>query len=142
MPNDHMPEFPVKVRSIALTPALREHAARSAHEVNRTYCAALGDLSHLPWDEAPAWAKESALKGVDGVVNGTRDPALSHASWLQEKIATGWKYGPVKDAEKKEHPCMMPFDRLPVAQAMKDTLFVSTVRGVLDEAGVELPRTA
>lgn len=105
-------------------------AARAAHEVNLVYCAALGDNSQVPWAEAPEWQRISAIKGVQGVIAGNT-PEQSHESWLREKRETGWKYGPVKDAEKKEHPCFVPYAELPPGQRYKDTLFVTTVRGVL-----------
>lgn len=119
--------------AIQLTePHLIDCMARAAHEVNRAYCLALGDTSQLPYDEAPEWARESARKGVVAVVTALASgaeqrPEASHESWLAEKVATGWKYGPVKDPSKKEHPCMVPFDKLPPEQQAKDHLFVATV---------------
>jgi len=103
-----------------------EAAARAAHEVNRAYCIALGDMSHLDWDNAPEWQKTSARNGVEGVLRGN-DPERSHASWFREKILTGWKYGPVKDPEKKEHPCMVLYQELPDAQKKKDSIYVHVV---------------
>ncbi len=107
-----------------------ENAARTAHEVNRAYCVGLGDRSQKPWDDATEWQRESTIEGVKGVIrgNGAGD---SHASWLSHKLADGWSYGPVKDEVKKEHPCLVPFHRLPREQQTKDHLFICTVRGVL-----------
>lgn len=110
-----------------LTDTQREACARAAHEVNRAYCFALGDLSQAAWELCPEWQKQSALKGVDNVMIGCSSPEGSHQSWLAEKEATGWKYGPVKDTEKKEHPCMVPYAELPLEQQAKDHLFLSTV---------------
>lgn len=106
---------------------VRLFCAQAAHEMNRVYCRALGDVSQTMWDDAPLWQQESALKGVDGVFAGN-GPGASHESWLAEKNATGWKHGPVKDADKKEHPCMVPFNELPNDQQQKDVVFVATVR--------------
>ncbi len=103
--------------------------AKVCHEANRAYCSALGDQSQMSWDEAPAWQRESAVKGVEFIfANPVADPSASHVSWLKEKEETGWKYGPVKDAEKKEHPCFVPYDQLPSEQRMKDHLFGAIVR--------------
>jgi hypothetical protein len=104
--------------------------ARAAHEVNRAYCLAIGDTSQVAWDDAPDWQKSSAINGVRGVYDGN-GPEQSHESWLREKAATGWKFGPVKDAEKKEHPCFVPYAMLPPSQKAKDTLFVTTVRTMI-----------
>lgn len=117
-------------------PALQPHpdieaAARAAHEANRAYCIALGDHSQVAWDGCPEWQRSSAINGVLGVMAGN-GPRESHESWLAEKEATGWKYGPVKDPEKKEHPCFVPYDELPPAQKRKDGIFVSVVSLILE----------
>ena len=103
-----------------------EACARVAHEANRAYCIAIGDTSQPSWDDAPDWQKSSARNGVGGAIAGN-SPKQSHESWLAEKKATGWKYGPVKDPEKKEHPCFVPYEDLPAMQQMKDRLFVRVV---------------
>jgi len=38
----------------------------------------------------------------------------------------------VKDTEKKEHPCIVPFDQLPREQQAKDYLFRGVVHAVRD----------
>ncbi|MBQ4788065.1 MULTISPECIES: RyR domain-containing protein [Pectobacterium] len=104
-----------------------ERAARTAHEVNRAYCAALGDHSQPNWEDAPDWQKDSAIEGVVFHLNGDHPPEASHNKWLEFKKQDGWKYGPVKDAEKKEHPCFVPYDQLPKEQQVKDYLFRAVV---------------
>lgn len=109
-----------------------EQIARIAHETNRAYCATLGDGSQSAWSEAPDWQKESALKGVQfhldaHAVGDVPSPAASHESWLADKEAAGWKYGPVKDTAAKEHPCYVPYKDLPVEQRLKDYLFRAVV---------------
>jgi hypothetical protein len=108
-----------------------QQAARAAHEVNRAYCEAIGDASQVPWSQAPEWQRTSAINGVAGVIAGNT-PRQSHESWLEEKRATGWKWGRVKNPDAKEHPCFVAYDELPPAQRAKDALFVAVVRGVLD----------
>jgi hypothetical protein len=113
-----------------------EQIAKICHEVNRAYCSATGDNSQPSWDEAPSWQKESAVNGVMfHMSNPDSQPHHSHESWMKEKIETGWKYGPVKDTEKKEHPCMVPYDELPIEQRVKDYLFISVVRACKSEVG-------
>lgn len=106
---------------------LIEAAARATHEANRAWCIHNGDHSQLPWDTAPEWQRDSARKGVIGVIRDGNSPRESHASWLAEKESTGWRYGPNKDVEKREHPCMVPYDDLPPAQRAKDRIFVNIV---------------
>ena len=109
--------------------------ARIAHEVNRAYCAASGDDSQVDWDEAPEWQKESAIAGVSAHVDSgfTMTPEQSHESWMAQKVAENWIYGPVKDADKKEHPCMVPYGELPLNQRVKDYLFRAVVHAALHD---------
>jgi hypothetical protein len=108
-----------------------EAIARVCHEANRAYCRTIGDDSQPAWQDAPEWQKSSALKGVQFVIdNPGAPPSASHESWLAEKRANGWKYGPVKNPEKKEHPCVAPYDELPEAQRKKDALFQAVVQAL------------
>lgn len=119
----------VAVEERAAVHARVEQAARVAHEANRAYCATIGDDSQVPWLEAPEWQRDSARRGVAGVFNGSiATPQESHESWTREKMETGWVYGPVKDAEAKTHPCLVPYRDLPQEQRQKDAIFFAVVR--------------
>jgi hypothetical protein len=101
--------------------------AQACHEANRAWCLAHGDTSQPAWEVAPSWQRESAVSGVQGALNGN-DPEASHENWMRQKIRDGWKYGPVKDPEKKEHPCLVAYSDLPPEQRAKDAIFVAVVR--------------
>lgn len=115
---------------VALSRALGiETAAAAAHMANRAYCQALGDFSQPTWEEAPYWQRLSCLKGVEGALAGNT-PEDSHLGWMEEKVRTGWTYGPVKDIDAKTHPCMVPYAQLPPEQQKKDEIFLTTARQI------------
>ena len=110
----------------------QEKVAQICHEVNRAYCQALGDFSQPTWEDAPEWQRKSAINGVSfHVMNPTAGADASHISWLAEKVKDGWVYGDVKNPEKKEHPCMVPFELLPKEQQAKDFIFRQIVHSIL-----------
>jgi len=105
-----------------------EQIAQACHEANRAYCHAQGDYSQLPWSMVPANIKQSALDGVTfHLAHPDSRPDQSHDNWLKFKEADGWTYGPIKDADKKVHPCMVPYGELPVEQRAKDYIFSALV---------------
>lgn len=104
-----------------------ELIAKLCHEANRAYCQSIGDNSQPTWEEAPQWQKDSAKNGVAFHLEHERYPFESHVNWVAEKVADGWVYGEVKDPEKKTHPCIVPYDELPVEQQAKDYIFKSIV---------------
>lgn len=106
----------------------RTKLARAAHEINRAYCAALGDIFVPSWEDAEQAQRDSILAGVDmHLANPNATPEASHAAWLDAKEAEGWKYGAIKNAETKEHPCFLPYAELPPEQRAKDYLFRAVV---------------
>ena len=105
--------------------------AKVAHEINLAYCSAIGDNSQPIWDEAPEWQKSSAINGVKfHLENPDASPSSSHESWLKQKTEEGWKYGEVKNAETKEHPCFVPYEQLPKEQKAKDYLFKQVIHSL------------
>jgi hypothetical protein len=118
------------------------HIAQVAHEVNRAYCASIGDDSQPSWADAPDWQRASALAGVEmHLANPGATPEQSHESWLAQKTADGWTYGEVKDAKLKQHPCFLPYADLPAAQKSKDYLFRAVVHAMAGLPSVEAVKT-
>jgi hypothetical protein len=112
----------------------RTKLARAAHEINRAYCAALGDMTTPSWEDAEQSQRDSILAGVDmHLANPDTTPEESHTAWFIAKQADGWVYAEVKDAAAKQHPCMVPYDELPRTQRVKDYLFSAVVRTLKDE---------
>lgn len=111
--------------------------AKVCHEANRAFCQTMGDDSQPTWEDAPEWQKTSAQNGVQFHLDQLQDgkepePSASHNNWMAEKEAAGWTYGEEKNPDKKEHPCMMPYDMLPVQQRQKDYIFGAIVKAYFD----------
>lgn len=108
-----------------------EEIAKVCHEVNKAYCEALGDMSQTSWENAPDWQKSSAISGVEfHIKNPLLGPDASHIMWMKQKVEDGWVYGTIKDADKKQHPCIVPFEMLPNEQKAKDYLFKQVVNSL------------
>lgn len=106
--------------------------AKTCYEVNKAYCESIGDHSQLPWKKSPLWQRKSIIDGVNFHLNHPKaKPLDSHNNWLKGKKADGWVFGEVKDIKKKEHPCMVAYEKLPKEQQTKDALFISVVRSFL-----------
>jgi RyR domain len=107
-------------------------AAIAAHEANKAYCESIGDASQVDWMLAPRWQQDSAINGVCyAIANNFPSPEEMHINWMKEKVAAGWHWGVVKDAEAKTHPCIMPYANLPEEQRIKDDIFRGTIKRVL-----------
>ncbi len=105
--------------------------AKVCHEANRVLCQTLGDNSQRPWEDAAEWQRAISLDVVSyHLANPDAKANHSHEAWMKGKIANGWKFGPVKDESKKEHPCIVPFEQLPAEQKAKDSLFVAVVNAL------------
>jgi hypothetical protein len=116
-----------------------EQIAKTCHETNRVLqIANEEDFISPKWEAAPDWQKLSALAGVRKALDG-ETPRQLHISWMEQKVADGWVYGPVKDSENKTHPCLVAYADLPLEQKVKDQMFYTVVnsfiqRRVDDEA--------
>lgn len=122
-----------------MSPFAVETIARVAHEVNRAYCAALGDHTQLSWWEAPDWQRKNVRQGVRGILDGTYATAeQQHDAWLERKAAEGWTYGPMKDVEAKLHPAMVPWSSLPIEHRAKSAI----CRAVCHEVAISIGANA
>jgi hypothetical protein len=106
--------------------------AQVCHEANRGLQAAApspGIPVAAPWDELDEHTRDSAVDGVQAVLNGA-DPRESHENWCRFKLDAGWRYGEVKDFDQKTHPCLVPYADLSDADRIKDDLFVAVVEAL------------
>ncbi|MBA9005900.1 RyR domain-containing protein [Thermomonospora cellulosilytica] len=112
------------------TPEDIARIARVAHEANRAWQIATGDPDPSPpWEQAPAWQRDSAVAGVTQALAGA-GPEELHEAWARRKLAEGWQYGPAKNAQARTHPSLVRYDLLPETERRKDELFAAVVRAL------------
>lgn len=106
--------------------------AQLCHEINRAYQISLGDETGFPWFDSTVEMQESAKAGVRAFVESefTLTPEQQHNRWMAGKLAAGWRYGPVKDAAERTHPCLVAYEELPMEDRAKDLMFQAAVRTV------------
>lgn len=103
--------------------------ARICHSANLTYSRENGEGEQKRWGRISEGEQNSVIDGVKYFIEmGRPTPQQMHANWLRFKTSENWKYGIMKNAITKEHPCMVPYEDLPADQRLKDELFSAIVR--------------
>jgi ryanodine receptor 2 len=44
----------------------------------------------------------------------------AHEVWAAERLRLGWRLGPRRDDERREHPCLVPYAALPDSEKQLD----------------------
>jgi len=102
--------------------------AETCHEANRVVQRALNEPVSPAWTDADLETRGSAVDGVVSALRNGSTPEQSHENWIAYKLEHGWRYGETKSNRDKTHPCLVPYDQLPVEQRMKDGIFTDIVR--------------
>lgn len=58
-----------------------------------------------------------------------------HITWMNQRIKEGWSYGPVRDDEKKQTPCIVPYNELSENEKEYDRNTVKTTIKALYSLG-------
>jgi hypothetical protein len=46
----------------------------------------------------------------------------AHENWARQRLTDGWRYGPCRDDSTREHPCLVPYEKLPESERQLDRL--------------------
>jgi hypothetical protein len=111
--------------------------AEACHELNRVLMRFSGTPVDPPWADI-TW-QESAIADVAAA---RADPGLTpermHEDWVTRKVVAGWTWGPVRDPERKTHPCIvLGYDDVPLRERVKDTAWLALIRAMDDTGGVK-----
>jgi len=107
-----------------------DQIAPVVHEAIRALQAVLGQEPAPPWNDA-TWQRDSTLQAVEAAL-ANPDPAHQHERWMQERLAAGWTYGPVREDHAKKNPLLIPFEELPPFEKAKDALIVAISQTLKD----------
>lgn len=56
----------------------------------------------------------------------------THEVWAAQRIVEGWRYGPCRDEERREHPGLVPYEDLPDSEKDYDrSTALETLRLIL-----------
>lgn len=110
--------------------------ARICHEANRAWCRHWGSDVQPAWEDSPEWQRTSSIAGVTHIVRrweeGVEVEAEDlHVEWMKHKLREGWAWAPQKNAERKEHNCLVPYSELNAKERLKDKLFLGIVLSFL-----------
>lgn len=62
----------------------------------------------------------------------------AHNVWAAERQAQGWTYGPQRDDEKKQTPCMVPYSKLPDSEKTFDRDMAMNTIKLLKKLGYDI----
>lgn len=55
-----------------------------------------------------------------------------HEVWADQRLREGWKYGEERNDNKKEHPCLVPYDKLSESEKEYDrNTAIETLKTIL-----------
>ena len=116
-------------------PSLRDadvwKIAQVMHESVRAWQKANGETGAPPWSRAPEWMKDASREAVLWRIANPKAPSSAqHDQWMAQKLASGWKYGRVKNGVKKTHPMLVPYAQLPETERRKDALEAALIRAL------------
>lgn len=72
---------------------------------------------------------ESTIEGINGALKGDT-PQKSHEQWAIKKRQDGWVHGNEKSINQLTHPCLVPYEKLPIEQKLKDCVLVTIAQFV------------
>ncbi len=44
----------------------------------------------------------------------------AHEIWARERMREGWTFGPTRNDQRKEHPCLISYEELPESERVVD----------------------
>ena len=98
---------------------LRRSNLASADHLDVKIQLLLGEIDRsTPPKELYARAYRAYLKRKDRDAEFFRE--VEHIRWMRFHLLNNWQYAPVRDNAQRKHPLLLPYDRIPVEEHLKD----------------------
>jgi len=108
----------------------REVIARVIYEATRIEAKWSG-RSIIPekWEKRDEKFRKQFVDVVERYLSYRRlsTPKQAHNSWVKAYKKMGWRYGRKRDVDRKTHPDMVDFEKLPKDERDKDAIFLAFV---------------
>mgnify|MGYP002624597954 FL=1 len=66
----------------------------------------------------------------------------NHSVWSRGRLEEGWTLGPQRDDAKKQHPCLVPYDRLPESEKEVDRHTATEILKAIVALGFRIEKKA
>ena len=106
--------------------AQARHIAEKLNMIGYAY-----DSGDTPFPSVDEFGKETTLLLAQN----------EHIRWMNERIAAGWVYGPVRDNDKKLQPLLVEWDELPDKEKQKDIDVAENIIPMLKSIGLRVYQT-
>lgn len=106
-------------------------AALVAHEAARQLAQVRGRTAAPGWDLVDADTRAELLDHVRLLASGYTVVSL-HDAWTERMRVAGWHWGFRLDVERKEHPGLTSWDRLPADQRAHDEIVANAALAFID----------
>lgn len=63
-----------------------------------------------------------------------------HDVWAAGRMSEGWKWGPVRDDDKRETPCLVPYEELPDEEKAYDWNTAASTLKLIISLGFEIKK--
>jgi hypothetical protein len=75
-------------------------------------------LSDSPYQPQPIDTSHIDLGELTPLIEALSKNA--HEIWARERILEGWNFGPTRNDQRKEHPCLISYEDLPESDRVYD----------------------
>lgn len=99
-----------------------EQIAKTVHAANNVL-KKMNKEKEEAWEDMSDDRKIRMMDAIDLVLTQDTTPKQMHDVWLKNMKEMGYKYGTKIDHDKKLHPCLVSYAKLPAIQKSKDDMF-------------------